>query len=97
MSDREKPAHISQKDWDEAALPEWTKGDVDQAVPFKDAHPVTFETWKRGRGRPKVARPKVKVGWRLSADVVDAVKATGKGYNVRVETVLREAIAKGLL
>jgi len=34
---------------------------------------------------------------RLAADVVNGVKATGRGYNARVEKVLREALAKGLL
>ena len=33
----------------------------------------------------------------LAADVVDGIRATGRGYNARVEKVLREAIAKGRL
>lgn len=42
-------------------------------------------------------RPKVHVGFRPAADVVEGIKATGKGYNARVERVLREALAKGEL
>ncbi len=42
------------------------------------------------RGRPKSVSPKVRVGFRLSADLVDKIRASGKGYNVRVEKVLRE-------
>jgi len=55
------------------------------------------EGWKRSPGRPKVETPKVHVGFRLAADVVDGIKGTGKGYNARVETVLREALAAGKL
>jgi uncharacterized protein (DUF4415 family) len=39
----------------------------------------------------------VHIGFRLGADVVDGIRATGRGYNARVEKVLRDAIAKGML
>jgi uncharacterized protein (DUF4415 family) len=42
------------------------------------------------RGRPPSEAPKVRVGFRLSADLVEKIRASGKGYNVRVERVLRE-------
>ena len=42
-------------------------------------------------------QPKVHVGFRLAADVVEGIKATGKGYNARVEQVLRDALAEGRL
>ena len=42
------------------------------------------------RGRPKSASPKVRVGFRLSADLVDRIRASGPGYNARVEKLLRE-------
>jgi uncharacterized protein (DUF4415 family) len=48
-------------------------------------------------GRPRVATPKVHIGFRLAADVVAAIRATGRGYNARVEKVLRDALAKGEL
>ena len=41
--------------------------------------------------------PKVHTGFRLAADVVEGVRATGKGYNARVERVLRKALAEGEL
>ena len=50
----------------------------------------------RRRGRPPVDSPKVRIGFRLAPDVVRGV-ATGRGYNARVETVLREALAEGKL
>jgi uncharacterized protein (DUF4415 family) len=43
------------------------------------------------RGRPKSASPKVRFGLRLAADVVASIRASGPGYNVRVEEALRAA------
>ena len=48
-------------------------------------------------GRPPVESPKIHIGFRLAADVVKGIRATGSGYNARVEKVLREALAKGKL
>ena len=31
-------------------------------------------------GRPRLERPKVHVGFRLAANVVEGIKTTGKGY-----------------
>jgi uncharacterized protein (DUF4415 family) len=88
----EKP---SPADFD--ATPEWTAAeDFARAKPFKEVFPEQFEAWKR-MGRPPVAAPKVHIGFRLAADVVAGIRATGKGYNARVEKVLREALAKGEL
>jgi uncharacterized protein (DUF4415 family) len=41
--------------------------------------------------RPKAEAPKVHIGFRLAADVVESVRASGPGYNVRVEQALRKA------
>jgi uncharacterized protein (DUF4415 family) len=48
-------------------------------------------------GRPKLAAPKVTITFRLSADLVASIRATGKGYNLRVESVLRKALTDGRL
>ena len=41
--------------------------------------------------RPKAEGPKVHIGFRLAADVVESLKASGPGYNARVEQALRQA------
>ena len=46
-------------------------------------------------GRPRLDAPKVHLSVRLDAAVVAAVKGSGRGYNKRVEQVLRKAIAAG--
>jgi uncharacterized protein (DUF4415 family) len=41
-------------------------------------------------GRPKSETPKVHVGFRLSADLVERIRESGPGYNARVEEALRK-------
>ena len=60
-------------------LAEPTKADADPAVALDKG------------GRPKAEAPKVHIGFRLAADVVESLKASGPGYNVRVEEALRKA------
>jgi uncharacterized protein (DUF4415 family) len=50
-----------------------------------------MEEFRRKLGRPKAEAPKVHIGFRLSSDVVASIKASGRGYNARVEQALREA------
>ncbi len=76
--------------------PEWTDEDFARAKPFREVFPEQHAAWKK-RGRPPATTPKVHIGFRLAADVVDGIRATGRGYNARVEKVLREALAKGRL
>lgn len=76
--------------------PEWTEQHFAEAKPFKEVLPEVYEAWKK-RGRPPVEAPKRHIGFRLAADVVEGIRASGRGYNARVEKVLREALVKGEL
>ena len=93
----EKPPHISQQDWDDADLPEWTEANFDRAVSFGTAHPEAYAAWKGVRAKPSDAPKKVMMGFRLAADLAARIKASGKGYNARVEKLLRDAINDGTL
>lgn len=44
------------------------------------------------RGRPKTAVKKERITIRLSPDVVSAFRATGRGWQTRVDAVLRELV-----
>lgn len=81
---------------DDEDNPELTDADFARAKPFREVFPEQYRAWKK-LGRPPVATPKVHIGFRLAADVVAGVRASGKGYNARVEKVLREALAEGKL
>jgi uncharacterized protein (DUF4415 family) len=89
-----KPAEISQEDWVSVDVPEATDADFARAKPFKEVFPAQYKAWKKP-GRPTSEKPKVHIGFRLAADVVVAIRATGRGYNARVEKVLRDALARG--
>ena len=90
----EKPSDISQEDWDAVDVPEATAEDFARARPFKEVFPEQYKAWKR-MGRPPVESPKVHISFRLASDVVDGIRATGQGYNTRVEEVLRDALKRG--
>ena len=49
---------------------------------------------RRKLGRPKADAPKVHIGFRLAADVVESVKAIGPGYNARVAVTTRSRSSK---
>jgi uncharacterized protein (DUF4415 family) len=51
---------------------------------------------KRGRGRPAAALKRPTLNMRVDADVLEAFKATGRGWQTRVNSALREAVAHGL-
>ena len=92
----EKPSDISQQDWDAVDVPEATAEDFARARPFKEIFPEQYKAWKR-MGPPPVESPKVHISFRLASDVVDGIRATGEGYNARVEKVLRDALKRGEL
>ncbi len=92
-----KPHEPPPADFDEN--PEWNDEEFARARPFKEGFPGFYAAWEKERknkgGRPKAEQPKLHIGFRLAADVVKGIRATGPGYNARVEHVLREALAKG--
>ena len=84
---------------EEGEVRELTQADFKRFRPIAEADPdmlVAVEKYRK-RGRPPAERPKMRVGLRLAPDVVEGLRASGPGYNARVEKVLREALAKGQL
>ena len=77
--------------------PELTDEAVARARPFRNLHPEFYEGWKNKGGRPRVENPKTVLAVRMAVDVVNGVKATGRGYNGRLEKLIREALASGKL
>ncbi len=67
--------------------PEWTDEDVQRAVPFSML-PASLRT--KLRGRPKAAVTKERITIRLSPDVVQTFRATGDGWQTRVDAALRD-------
>ena len=51
---------------------------------------------KRGRGRPAVAVKRPTLNMRVDPDVLDAFKATGQGWQTRINAALRDAVVRGI-
>jgi uncharacterized protein (DUF4415 family) len=78
--------------------PELTREWFAKATPASQAFsPETYAAlvaMKRPRGRPKADETKVFTAIRLDADLLDAFKATGKGWQTRVNAALRQFITE---
>ena len=82
---------------DDPDNPEWTDEDFARAVRVEDLEPdhqaaLLAAFPKTKIGRPRSANPKKLVTLRLAPDVLAYYQALGKGWQVRMEAVLREAV-----
>lgn len=82
---------FTRKDWDEVDSPELTDEQMATARPFAEAYPDLAESIKRSRGRPPVETPRQQISIRLEPEVIAKFKATGKGWQSRVNEVLKRA------
>lgn len=74
--------------------PEWTAADFKRAKPVSRKLVKAMQELQRKQvGRPRSAAPKVPLTLRLAQDVVNRVRASGPGYNARVERILRDAFS----
>lgn len=67
--------------------PEWTAADVQRAIPFSGL-PDSLQ--RKLRGRPKAEQTKERISIRLSRDVVDRFRASGDGWQTRMDSALQE-------
>lgn len=97
----EKEAAIQQGIRSDPDNPEWTEADFAAARPAAEMVPelVRHAAPLRGSGQKP---PKVQVTLRLDRDVVDGLRASGRGWQVRANQALRhllegqKAAAEGL-
>ncbi len=72
--------------------PEATDEQLAQAKPFDEAFPALADAMRKNvGGRPKSENPKVAVSLRLDQEVVTRFKASGPGWQTRMNNALREA------
>ena len=88
-----------QPDTPDTDNPEWTAADMAQARPAREVLPGLFsqartEALLAPRGRPKADVTKVRVGIRLSPEVIEHFKASGSGWQTRIDAALRQFIAE---
>ena len=72
--------------------PEWTDEDFARSRPASEMPAEMLAQFKNSRGRPPLETPKEAVKLRLDADVVGALRASGKGWQTRVNALLRTKI-----
>jgi uncharacterized protein (DUF4415 family) len=74
--------------------PEWTAEDFARAKsPHEVLSPRVLSAFKRTRG-PQKNPTKIPVSLRLSADVVEHFRATGPGWQRRIDDTLKKAMAR---
>lgn len=92
ISDAEE-ARIQKMIASDPDAPEATDEQMAGAKPFAEAFPALAENMRRNvGGRPRSANPKVPVSIRLDPDVVAKFKATGPGWQSRMNAVLRREV-----
>ena len=93
-----RPDAISEDDWGAVGVPEATGAEFAHAVPFATAHSHLGRLGDANASQAASPAAARRVPLRLPADlVVEAIRATGRGYTRRVEEVLKRALAAGEL
>ena len=68
-------------------IPELSDTDFGRGIVHEGGLPVR-------RGRPKLGAPKQQVTLRLDRDVVEQFRATGKGWQSRINAALRKSLER---
>ena len=91
MSSKRKFAYPT--DEEEAAIQRGIAADSDTRElsdeEFKRLRPLGDVMAKRRAGRPPLASPKEQVSIRYDADIIEAFRATGDGWQTRINAALR--------
>lgn len=80
--------------------PEWTAKDIAKGRPASEVLPehigekAAQELLRRGKGRPPKDGRKVNQTIRIDPDVLEAYRQEGKGWQTRINQVLRENMPK---
>ncbi len=76
--------------------PDWTAADFVKSKPASALPASILAQFPKTRvGRPRSENPKVPVKMRLDGDVVEALRATGPGWQTRVNDFLKSRISRG--
>ena len=86
---------FSQEDWDEVSdNPELTEAELATGKPFSEAFPELAASIKRTRGKQK-SPTKELVSLRVDRETLTAYRATGPGWQSRMNKALRDALPSG--
>lgn len=70
---------------------------TEAALSDPDARPLTDQEWEAAKPKARVGRPrspvrKVSTTIRFDADVLEAMQATGPGWQTRINEIVREYV-----
>lgn len=83
----------SRTDWEEVNdNPEMTEAEIAELRPFREVFPDLADAIDRKLGRPKAESPKKAISIRLDQEVIDRFKASGDGWQSRMNEALRKAV-----
>ena len=83
----------SRTDWEEVDdNPEMTEAEIAELRPFREVFPDLADAIDRKLGRPKAESPKKAISIRLDQEVIDRFKASGDGWQSRMNEALRKAV-----
>ncbi len=92
MSNKEPKSGKATPYTEEADNPVWTDEELKSARPGKDVFKELGITPPRPRGRPPIETPKQTITIRLDADLIENLRASGKGWQSRVNKILRNEV-----
>ena len=92
-SARKRPVIHMPTEAEDAAIAAAAKSDPD-AQPLTDAQLANMVPLRTLRGRPKSANPKVLLSVRYSPEVVEYFKSLGDGWQSKMDSVLRDHVAR---
>ncbi|NBB50858.1 hypothetical protein GVN24_21490 [Rhizobium sp. CRIBSB] len=72
--------------------PELTEEELKELRPFREVFSDLAEAIDRKLGRPKAEMTKKAISLRLDAEVIERFKATGDGWQSRMNEALRKAV-----
>jgi uncharacterized protein (DUF4415 family) len=85
----------TKEDWDAVDFSELTAEELDNMRPATEVLPAEFfkamEEHRQSRGRPSLEHPKKQITLRLDEDVIAKFRASGKGWQGRINEALRKA------
>ena len=88
----ENKRHIA-PDWDDDDLPEWTEDQFRRAAIYENGKLVRPADGTLTKpGRPTLKNPKQQVTLRLDKIVLETFKASGAGWQTRINEALRKAL-----
>lgn len=91
MAERKKTPEVEAPEVESEDIPELTDEELAEMRPASEAHPDLVAEYRRGRG-PQIAPTKRQVTLRLDADLLEALRAQGKGWQTRVNEMLRKDV-----